>query len=149
MTKVQIGICIAVARHFNTTKAAIKAVAEEYFKELGSNHPVLALDLSQQLGVSLKIMCSKNTIGLKHMFFMPQLKKQALYADILNAFVNSPAEVLAFYSGNALIAVHEAQSYNGVGGILVKGGGESYVCEPMAHYLEGRYPKANYNEYDS
>lgn len=146
MTKVQLGVCDAVARHFGVSRATIRAVAEKYFKEIGMDHPMLELDLTQQINITISVMCSKNTMPLSSVFFHSKLKKTELYGDIINAFGNACADVLAYYSGGALVVIYEENYYTGVGGILVRGGGEAYVCEPIAHYLESHFPKANYND---
>jgi|LauGreDrversion4_2_1035121.scaffolds.fasta_scaffold35791_9 hypothetical protein len=151
MTKTHISFCDAVAKHFGASKATIRAVAEKYFKELGINHPILELDLVDQIGVSFKIGCSKNTIHLSNMFFYDKLKKTELYTDIINTFENTNADALVFFSGpstspGSLIVVYQDTVYKGTGGILVRGNGEGYVCEPVAHYLEANYPKCNYRD---
>lgn len=144
MTKVQLGVCDAVARHFGITKAKIRDIAEKHF--IGTDHPILVLDLTEQLGVSIEVMCSKNTMPLSSMFFFNKLKKTQLYSDIINTFSNTTVDALAYYSGGALVVIYPDNYYSGVGGVLVRGEGQGYVHEPIAHYLQASYPKDNYNE---
>jgi hypothetical protein len=137
-------VCDAVARHFGITKAKIRNIAEKYFA--GTYQPMLVLDLSEQLGVSIEVMCSKNTMPLSSMLFFNKLKKTQLYSDIINTFSNTAVDVLAYYSGGALVIIYPDNYYTGVGGVLVRGEGQGYVYEPIEHYLQASYPKDNYNE---
>ena len=75
MTKVQDGVCSAVAKHFGMSRARVKEIAEAALKVNG-NSPVININLQDLLGVSVSVMCSKNTMPLSSMFFFNKLKKQ-------------------------------------------------------------------------
>lgn len=147
MTIVHQKFCEAVARHFSITRAKIRKIGEEYFKDVGGVGPMLVLDMSEHLGVTLKTVCTKNHIHMSKMFFHKQIEKTELYTDLLNTFTNTTAETLTFLSGGALIVAYEARQYNGIGGIFARPEkGPGFAFEPIAHYLEVNYPKCNYRD---
>jgi hypothetical protein len=145
MNLIQLKFCNAVASHFGIPKAAVKDIGLRYFKETGAETPDIRLVLPDVYGITIHASISKNEIKLKDMFVFKRVEKSNLFSDMLNAFTNTPAEVVVFQSGGALIATRQASSYKGKGGILVKASSsEGYVFEPLNHYLDEMYPKSNY-----
>lgn len=144
MTKVQIGLCDALAKHFSITKATARKIAEDYLKEHGGAYPVIEFDLQDKINELVTIAVSKNTIDVGKMFFYRLVEKSSLHSDILNILGNTTATALAFYSGGAMMVVYQAEEYRGNGGIFVRDNRTGYVFEPIAHYLEGLYPKDLY-----
>jgi hypothetical protein len=141
MTKAQLGIRDAVSRHTRVKKDTVSKVMEAYLEEVGEAHPVVEIYLNSP-SFSLRIGVSKNTIALGKMMFFKYLEKTELFSDVV-ALLRNETEVVAFYSGGALLIIREAYDYSGIGGIFVKkaksdtGG---YVIEPIKHYLEEEYP---------
>jgi len=138
MTREQLGVCDAVAKHFKITKAKVRAQAELYLEQNGQS-PVLEIagpDSELFLGTS------KNSLVLGKMMFFKYLERTDLYSDLVNMFGNYAPEAVAFYSGGALLVVYQAEEYSGSGGVFVRkeNARSGYAIEPIAHYLQQNYP---------
>jgi hypothetical protein len=138
MTREQLGVCDAVAKHFSITKAKVRAAVEVYLEE-NNQWPALEIAVPEHI---IYIGTSKNSIALGKMLFFKYLEKSDLYSDIVNFENNYDTDVVAFYSGGALLVSSLAEEYNGVGGVFVKKEKErfGYAIEPIAHYLQRNYP---------
>jgi len=140
MTVDQVDICAAISRHFKLRKAVLRAEVEEYIKHNGGyNSPVIEVNLPDFIAT---IGLSKNTVGVKSMFFFKQFEKTELYADAVNLIENDRTDFVVFRSGKALIVIYTADEYKGLGGIFVKQDKTpvGYVIEPIEHYLRHNYP---------
>jgi hypothetical protein len=133
MTREQQGVCDAIAKHFGYTKARVKDQAKEYFKEHGGDQPVMEIYAQNKMH---RVGVSKNTLALGKLLFAKYFKKSDLYSDVLNLINNDLVEVVALYSGGALLAITMCEAYDGSGGVFVKVGGSGFAIEPFPHYLE-------------
>lgn len=139
MTKVQQGICDTISSYTKIKKEEVKRAILTYLETAGGEHPVIEINLSS---VRFHIGASKNTIALGKMLFFKILERSELFADAADLLKNG-ADVVAFYSGGALLVIYEAYDYTGVGGVFVKKESTAnvgYVIEPIKHYLQHNHP---------
>ena len=138
MTREQLGVCDAVSKHFGIAKAKTRASVELYLEET-NQWPALEIPIPDD---NLWIGTSKNTIALSKMMFFKYLEKTELYRDFVDYHTNYDIDVVGFYSGGALLVAYKTEEYSGIGGILVKKDKArfGYAIEPIAHYLQHRYP---------
>lgn len=141
LTKVQHGIRDAISRHIRVKKETVSKVMLDYLQEVGENHPVIEVALDNP-HFNLHIGVSKNTVTLGNMLFFKRLAKTTLFSDAA-ALLRNDTEVVAFYSGGAVLVIREAYDYSGIGGVFVKEGKPGsgrYAIEPIEHYLTEHHP---------
>jgi hypothetical protein len=140
MTKEQIGIYKALAKHFKIKSETVKHIVEQYLIDVGGEHPAITIELP--LGRTFRIGASKHSVKAGEMLFYKKFKKSELYADAVNLFENEEVDFVVFYSGSALMMVQPETYYDGFGGVFLKdpSGYPSFVIEPVTHYLEYHFP---------
>lgn len=141
MTKEQIGIYKALAKHFRIKPEIVKTIVERYLIEVGGEHPAITIELPW--GTAFRVGASKHSVKAGEMFFFKKFKKSELYGDAVNLLENEEVDFVVFYSGSALMLVRPETYYDGFGGVFLKdpSGYPSFVIEPVAHHLDYNYPK--------
>jgi hypothetical protein len=144
MTKEQISICAAIAKHFQVKRPDVIAKVKSYLAETGL--PAEYPNFEIEFGVygHLRLQATKNTIRLGMMLYINSFKKSAIYSDFIEMENSELSDVLCFFSGGKLMCVYRDEIYDGVGGIFMKDADSSYnkhgiVIEPFEHYLKNKY----------
>lgn len=141
MTKEQIGIYKALAKHFRIKPEIVKNIVERYLIDVGGEHPAITIELP--FGKAFRVGASKHSVSAGNMLFYKKFKQSGLYADAVNLFENEEVDFVVFYSGSALMLVQPETYYDGFGGVFLKdpSGCPSFVIEPVAHHLDYHYPQ--------
>lgn len=140
MTKEQIGIYKALAKHFRIKPEIVKNIVERYLIDVGGEHPAITIELP--FGKTFRVGASKHSVRAGEMLFYKKFKKSELYGDAINLFENEEVDFVVFYSGSALMLVQPETYYDGYGGVFLKdpSGYPSFAIEPVVHYLEYNFP---------
>ena len=140
MTKEQIGIYKALAKHFRIKPEIVKNIVERYLIDVGGEHPAITIELP--FGKTFRVGASKHSVRVGEMLFYKKFKKSELYGDTVNLFENEEVDFVVFYSGSALMLIQPETYYDGYGGVFLKdpSGYPSFVIEPVVHYLEYNFP---------
>ena len=141
MTKQQLETCNAITRHFKVKRAALVESVRGYLEEHGGEEsPVVEISLDDPHNISFRIGISKSELEVSQVLFFDKLVKTELYRDMRDLFSNEDVDFVVCESGKALIAIDRSNAYSGPGGLLVKNDKESYVMQPIKHYLEHHHP---------
>jgi len=143
MTKEQVSICAAIAKHFQVKRTDVTAQIKSYLTEAGLPEEYPSFEVQFGVYGHLRLQSTKNTIPLSLMMFIAPFKKSPLYADFKEMEENELSDVLCFFSGGKLMCVYRDEVYDGVGGIYLKDPDSNYkhgiVIEPFEHYLKNKY----------
>ena len=140
MTREQGELCDIVSRHFGIKLATTREAVKAYLEDLGREDPVVEMRIPER-GLDLRVGSSKNTAKLGQMLMFKTFSTTALYTDVVNMIENEMADFVVFFADKkVLMVVRQANSYEGIGGILVSDGSKGYAIEPAKHYFKTEYP---------
>lgn len=146
MTKEQVSICAAIAKHFQVKRTEVVSQVKSYLTEAGLPQEYPCFEVEFGVYGQLRIQATKSTIPLSLMMFIAYFKKSSLYESFREMEENQLSDVLCFFSGGKLMCVYRDEVYNGVGGIFLKDSesksGSGIVIEPFDHYLKNKYEVA-------
>ena len=143
MTKEQVSVCIAAAKHFGVKKQEVINQVKKYWSDIGIVDYCPTVEIEFGVYGHLRIRVSKNTLRLGLMLYSKYFKKSSLYTDFVEMEDSELSDVLCFFSGGKLMCVYRATEYSGMGGIFIRDNESTYVkgfvIEPFEHYLENHY----------
>ena len=130
-----------VAKHFKVKKEAASDKIKEFF-EVSGDGPVIEFDFRDLSPERVDIMAgtSKATCKLGELLVFKCFKKSRLYSEVLDLLKNNVVDFAAFKIGSSVMAISLCDAYDGDGGILVRGDGNSFAVEPIQNYLNRVYP---------
>jgi hypothetical protein len=130
-----------VAKHFKIKKDKAQSKVLEFFETSGDG-PVIEFDFRDLSSshVSILAATSKATCRLGELLVFKQFKKSKLFSEVVDFLSMAIIDFVAFKIGSTVMAVSSCESYDGVGGLLVKGDNWSLAVEPVQNYLQRVYP---------
>ena len=142
MTELQVKTCHLLAKHFGVPAKQIKDEAYQFEKECGGATQVLRF--SNEL-FNMSFAVSKESADLHQIVRAFKIKKTNLFSDMLDMFNNEGVDFVVYLSGKELMAVYEAEQYDGLGAVFCREPDEQkgYVFEPLQHTLVGLFPHRN------
>jgi len=87
-----------------------------------------------------------DTLKLEHLLYHHRFIKSPIYTEFIKGKdLSHYPYVMALHINGVVFMIHEADSYEGVGGILINNPNKNngFVIEPIENFLANRYPKSD------